>query len=46
MGKSGRIYQNKVDAFIARGVNSLDQFVFGVALQLLQVMAGGAGAVL
>ncbi|MNH33126.1 hypothetical protein D3C79_936170 [compost metagenome] len=46
MCESRRIDQNEVHAFAARRVDTVDQFVLGIALQVLQVMAGGAGALL
>ena len=39
MGKSGGIDQDKVDTFTLCGVNAVDQFVFGIALQMQQVVA-------
>ncbi|MNN85282.1 hypothetical protein D3C81_2025500 [compost metagenome] len=46
MCESRRIDQNEVHAFAARRVDTVDQFVLGIALQVLQVMAGGACALL
>jgi hypothetical protein len=35
-----------LDAFAARGVDAVDQFVLGIALQIQQMMAGFTGAAL
>ncbi|MNF38293.1 hypothetical protein D3C84_192370 [compost metagenome] len=44
MRKSCRIDENKVHALAAGGMDAVDQFVFGVALQVLQMVAAGTGA--
>ncbi|MCY1440891.1 hypothetical protein D9M71_571820 [compost metagenome] len=46
MGESSRIDQDEVHTLVACGVNAVDQFVFGVALQVLQMVACGAGTLL
>jgi hypothetical protein len=38
--KSGGIDQNKVHAFAARGMDTINQFVLGIALQVEQMVAG------
>src|SRR5690606_11608098 len=46
MGECRRIEQDEVHTFAARGMDALDQFVLGVGLQVQQMMAGVAGALL
>ncbi|MNF74604.1 hypothetical protein D3C84_566430 [compost metagenome] len=46
MRESRRIDQDEVDPFAACGMDTVDQFILGIALQVLQVMAGGTGALL
>ena len=46
MCECGGIDQDKVDTFAPGGMNALDQFVLGIALQVEQVVAGLAGAAL
>jgi hypothetical protein len=41
--KRGWIDQDEVDGLIAGGVNTLDQFMLGVALQAQQMVAALAG---
>ena len=44
MSKSGRIDQDKVDTFAFCGVNTVNQLVLGIALQVQQMVAGRARA--
>ncbi|MNP44513.1 hypothetical protein D3C76_1383780 [compost metagenome] len=46
MRESRRIDDDEVHTLAARGMDAVDQFVLRVALQVLQVMAGLAGAAL
>ncbi|MOA50992.1 hypothetical protein D3C78_1740810 [compost metagenome] len=43
MRKSCWIDQNEVHAFVAGGVDAVDQFILGVALQVEQMVAGITG---
>jgi hypothetical protein len=43
MRKSGWIDQDKVHTFVARGMDAINQFVLGIALQVLQMVAGITG---
>jgi hypothetical protein len=40
MRKSGGIDQDKVHAFATRGMDAINQFVLGIALQVQQMVAG------
>ena len=40
MRKSGGVDQNKVHAFAARGMDTINQFILGIALQVEQMVAG------
>jgi len=46
MRESGGIDQDEVHAFAARGMNPFDEFVFGVRLQVQQMMSRIAGSLL
>ena len=45
VGERGRVEQNEIDAFRGGAVDAFDQFVLGVALQMLQVVSGLGGLV-
>ncbi|MCY1187330.1 hypothetical protein D9M73_282930 [compost metagenome] len=44
MRKSCWVDQNEVHAFAAGGMDAVDQFVLGIALQVQQMVAGFTGA--
>ena len=43
VGKCSGIYDDEINCFVAGGMNAPDQFVFGIALQRLQLMTIALG---